>query len=284
MNKFAMFFRKNGHKILTFSIGLVFLAGCAFLLYLGGERVYRMFKPENIYEQGVDPDLIWEGAAFDELRASGLEEGTKEYYEQFISNFAKQDFPGFSDPLELNTDYFVSYGIWQAIKVNGQGVYATDEEGIIRIPKADVEKFARYNFDFVGDIKHRDVETGGGFEYDSLSGCYKVSSAMGNSFFVPDVLDVKEEDSGEVTLLVDLYYNDGLTSEDVTQDSSKFIKRVKITMQKTEAMMNINENEVPVTNFVYTSCALVDETVSDGTLPGGQAETEAKDKDTENEE
>lgn len=284
MNKFAMFFRKNGHKILTFSIGLVFLAGCVFLLWLGGERVYRMFKPENIYEEGVDPDLIWKGAAFDELRASGLKEGSKEYYEQFISNFAKQDFPGFSDPLELNTDYFVSYGIWQAIKVNGQGVYATDKDGIIRIPKADVEKFARYNFDFVGEIKHRDVETGGGFEYDSLSGCYKVSSAMGNSFMVPDVLDVKTEESGEVTLLVDLYYNDGLTSEDVTQDSSKFVKRIKVTMQQTEEMMTINENEVPVVNYIYTSCALVDETVSDGKLPGGQAETEETEETEETDE
>lgn len=275
MNKFAVFFRKYGHKILTFCIGLAFLGGCVFLLWLGGERIYHIFKPENIYEQGVDPDLIWDGAAFDELRSSGLEEGSKEYYEEFISNFAKQDFPGFTDPLELNTDYFVSYGIWQAIKVNGQGVYATDSNGIIRIPKADVEKFARYNFDYVGDIKHHDVETGGGFEYDSLSGCYKVSSAMGNTFLVPNVLDVKEDkETGEVTLLVDLYYNDGLTAEDITQDASKFAKRISITMQKVEETMFINDSEVPVENFIYTSCALVDETVSGDTIATDDSDSE----------
>ena len=278
MSNFAMFFRKYGHKILTFSIGLVFLAGCAFLLFLGGKRVYRMFRPEHIYEEGVDPDLIWKGAAFDELRAAGLETDSKEYFEQFIANFVKQDFPGFSDPLELNTDYFVSYGIWQAIKVNGQGVYATDKEGIIRIPKADVEKFARYNFDFVGEIKHRDVETGGGFQYESLSGCYLVSSAMGNTFFVPDVLDVKKDDAGNVTLLVDLYYNDGLTSDDVTKDSSKFVKRISVTMQQTEEMMSINGNDVPVTNYVYTSCALVDETVSDKPVAEETKKTEEKEE------
>lgn len=263
MNRFTMFFRKYWHKILTFCIGLAFLSFCGVLLWLGADRIYHVFKPENIYEKGVDPDLIWEGAAFDELRASGLEEGSKEYYEEYISNFVKQDFPGFNDPLELNTDYFISYGIWQAIKVNGQGVYATDEKGIIRIPKADVEKYALYNFNYLGDIKHRSVETGGGFEYESLSGCYKVSSAMGSKFLVPNVLDVKEEeDTGLVTLLVDLYYNDGLTSEDITQDASKFSKRISITMQKMEENLTINDTETPVTSYLYTSCSLVDETVS----------------------
>ena len=276
MNRFAMFFRKYGHKILTFCIGLAFLSFCGVLIWMGADRVYHLFKPENIYEKGVDPDLIWEGAAFDDLRASGLEEGSKEYYEEYISNFVKQDFPGFSDPLELNTDYFVSFGIWQAIKVNAQGVYATDGEGIIRIPKADVEKYAFYNFNYVGDIKHHSVETGGGFEYESLSGCYKVSSAMGNTFLVPNVLDVKENDeTGEVTLLVDLYYNDGLTAEDITQDASKFAKRISIGMQKVEENMIINDAETPVVNYLFTSCALVDETVS-GDIITDSAETESE--------
>ena len=263
MNKIAVFFRKYGHKILTFSIGLAFLSGCAFLLVMGGNWVYHLFKPAHIYEEGVDPDLIWAGAPFDELRASGLEEGSAEYFEEFIGNFIKQNFPGFSDPLELDTDYFVSYGIWQAIKVNGQGVYATDENGIIRIPKGDVEKFARYNFDFPGEIKNRDVEVGGGFEYDSLSGCYKVNAAMGNSMMVPNVLDIKtDEEKGETTLLVDCYQSDGLTGEDITQDPTKFVKRITITLRKVEETMTINDEEVPVSNYLYISSALVDETVS----------------------
>lgn len=86
---------------------------------------------------------------------------------------------------------------------------------------------------------------------------------MGSKFLVPNVLDVREEeDTGLVTLLVDLYYNDGLTFEDVTQDASKFAKRISITMQKVEENLTINDVETAVTNYLYTSCSLVDETVS----------------------
>jgi len=150
MNKITVFFRKYGHKTLTFLIGLAFLGFCAYLLVLGGNKIYHMFKPAHIYEEGVDPSLISASAPFDELRSSGLEEGTPEYFDLYIANFVKQDFPSFSDPSGLNTDYFLSYGIWQAIKVNGQGVYAYDKNGSFLIPKEDVEKFARLNFNYGG--------------------------------------------------------------------------------------------------------------------------------------
>lgn len=263
MNKIAVFFRKYGHKLLTFFIGLAFLSVCAFLLVLGGMKVYHMFKPENIYLEGVDPDLIWAGTAFDEARSSGYEEGTAEYFELYIANFVKQDFPGFTDPLALNTDYFVSYGIWQAIKVNGQGVYSMNEDGGFLIPKADVEKYARYSFDYVGSIENRSVEVCGAFSYDKLSGCYKVSStSMENTYLVPDVIDVKhDEETGVYTLTVDCYYDEGLSEEDVTQDPTKFAKRIAITLQEVEEVMTINDEETIVTNYLYTSCALVDETI-----------------------
>lgn len=261
MNKIAVFFRKYGHKMLTFFIGLAFLTLCVFLLVLGGNKVYHMFKPAHIYEEGVDPDLIWAGAPFDELNGSGLEEGSAEYFEQYIANFVKQDFPSFSDPVGLNTDYFISYGIWQAIKVNGQGVYAYNKDGSFLIPKSDVEKFARFNFNYNGKIAFRSVDICGSFTYDKLSGCYKDELSDGNSYLVPDVIDIQfDGETGLYTLLVDCYYDDGLSEEDVTQDRTKFSKRISITLQAVEEIQMVNDTETLVTNYQYTSCTLVDET------------------------
>ncbi len=264
MNKIAIFFRKYGHKILTFCIGLAFLGFCGFMIGVGANRVYHMFRPEHIYEEGVDPALIWKGAPFDELRSSGLEEGSAEYFEQYIANFVRQDFPSFSNPLELKTDYFVSYGIWQAIKVNGQGIYAYQPDGSFLIPKADVEKYARLNFDYLGEIPFHDVEVNGNFDYETLNGCFRVESDDSNRdlYLVPDVINVKYDEADRVyTLLVDCYISDGLSEEDVTADPTKFGKRISITMQEYEEMHEIDGVEVPVTNYLYTSCALVDETI-----------------------
>ncbi|MBR6794245.1 MAG: hypothetical protein IKM48_07840 [Clostridia bacterium] len=265
MNKIAVFFRKYGHKLLTFMIGLVFLAFCAFMLVLGINRVYHMFKPANIYLENVDPDLIWAGAAFDEVRAAEMEEGSADYFQLYIANFVRQDFPGFTSPLGLDTDYFVSFGIWQAIKVNGQGVYNMKEDGSFLIPKADVEKYARYSFDYPGKITHRDVDICGNFNYDSLSGCYKVGSdAMNATYLVPKILDVKfDEETNLYTISVDCYYQEGLSEEDATKDPTKFAKRLSITVQKVEEVMTINDAETTVTNYLFNSCALVDETVTE---------------------
>ncbi len=281
MNKIAIFFRKYGHKILTFCIGLAFLGGCVFVLNLGLQKVYHLFKPAHIYEENVDPDLIWKGAAFDELRSSGLEEGSAEYFEQYIANFVKQDFPSFTNPLELNTDYFVSYGLWQALKVNGQGVYAPQGDGTYLIPKADVEKYARLNFDYVGEIPFHDVEICGEFDYEGLSGCYRVDAGMSTTFLVPDVIEVKlDEATGIYTLLVDCYINDGLSEVDVTTDPTKFGKRISLTMQPFEELHEIDGVEVPVTNYLYTACSLVDETIDK--TPEGKVEPEDNLKDDPN--
>ena len=262
MNKFAIFFRKYGHKIFTFCIGLAFLAGCAFLAFLGVNRVYHLFKPEHIYEEGVNSDLIWKGAPFDELRASGTEAGTAEFFERYIANYIKQDFPSYTNTLELNTDYFISYGIWQAIAVNGQGIYANQGDGSFLVPKEDVEKYARLNFDFVGDLEFHDVEICGAFNYERLSGCYRVQPNDKPTFLVPKVLEVKYDDvEGVYTVLVDCYVSDGLSEEDVTADKTKFSKRLSLTLLEHDETHEINGQEVAVTDYYFTSCALVDETI-----------------------
>lgn len=261
MSKIAIFFRKYGHKMLTFFIGLAFLSFCVFMICLGVNKIYRMFNPEHIYLQ--DPDLFPGSAPFEDVRASGVEEGSAEYFELYIANFVKQDFPDFTDPLGLDTDYFVSYGLWQAIKVNGMGgLYAPDENGDFLVPKEDVEKYARYSFDYAGKISHRSIEVCGAFKYDKLSKCYKVkTTSMQGTMFVPDVIDVKFDESTNVyTLLVDCFRQEGLSEEDVTKDPTKFHKRISVTLQKTEETL---EDGTVITNYLYGSCALVDETLSD---------------------
>jgi hypothetical protein len=260
MSKFAMFFRKYGHKILTFCIGLAFLAGCFALVFAGVKQVYHLFRPSDIYEAGWDSELVWPSMAFDELRDTGLPEGSEEYFEVFIANFVRQDFKSFKDPIELNTDYFISYGLWQALDANVNGIYQTDESGTLKIPKADVEKFARYNFDFTGEIKHHDLkDVDGGFDYDSLSGCYRVQAGMGGSYLVPDVVEVKvDEATGLTTLKVDCYRSEGLTAEDVTQDASKFVKCISITLQRVDDTKEVDGQVVMYTNYLYKSCSMVE--------------------------
>jgi len=104
------------------------------------------------------------------------------------------------------------------------------------------------------------VDICGSFPYDRLSGCFRVKSS-GNSYLVPDVIDVKyDEATGVYTLLVDCYIDDGLSEEDVTQDHTKFFKRISITLQTVEEEQMVNDTETLVTNYLYTSCKLVDET------------------------
>lgn len=265
MNNIAVFFRKYGHKILTFSIGLVFLVGCVTGVFFLGKNIYHRFRPANIYEEGVDPDLISAGAAFDELRSQGLEEESEEFLTQYIANFICQNPPNFTDPLGLSHDYFISYGLWQAIKVNGQGVYTYRNNDIILVPKADVEKFGLYNFDYTGKIKHHTVDICGKFTYDKLSGCYKVSNdVLDEEYLVPDILKIeKDEKSGYFTLLVDCYYSDPLTETDVTQDATRFAKRLSIVLRPVEMMVGNAEEGAEgstVTDYQYVSCKQVDDT------------------------
>lgn len=279
MKKFIGFFRKYGHKILTFCIGLAFLATCGVLLWLGGLSIYHMFRPADIYNEGWDSDLVWASMAFDELRDTGLEEGSADFFEVYTANFVREDFKSFKNPLELNTEYFISYGIWQAMDANSHSIYhlhsdGENERGYYLIPKADVEKFARYNFEYEGEFEHKDIPfDGGAFEYDSFSGCYKVPAGLGYSYLVPDVIDVKvDEEANQTTLTIDCYQSDGLTLEDVTQNKDKFVKRISITLQNVEEVKNVDGEEKTYMNYMYLSCSRVDETVSTG---GNEAQQEA---------
>ena len=280
MNKIAIFFRKYGHKLFTFFVGLAFLAFCAALLIWGGNRIYRLFKPAHIYEEGVDPALISASAPFDEIAGSELEPGSEAFFEAYIASFVRQNFPDFSDPLSLNPDYFLSYGIWQAIKVNAQGVYSFRKDGSILIPAADVEKYARYNFNYNAKIPFHSVNISGNFPYSRLNRCFRVNPAMDVTYLVPKVLKVsRDEESGEYVVIADCYFDDGMSEGDVTEDSTKFAKRLQITMQPVSEVQLVDGETVTNVSYVYTSCRMLDDTVELEEEPAVPVESKEDEED-----
>lgn len=266
MKKFLDFFRKYGHKLLTFFIGLAFLSLCCLLVIAGVDKIYHRFKPDNIYAEGIDPEVIPADIAFEEARTSGLEEGSKEFFELYIANFVKQNPSDFTEILSLHPDYLISYGIWQAIEANGQGIYTYRDDNTFLVPRADVEKYALYSFNYPGKIKHHTVDVCGVFKYDKLSKCYRVDPSSVEEFLAPDVVDVKyDETQGTYTLLVDLYYSNGLTEGDISEDKTRFSRRLSIVLQAENEVEVIDGVEETTTNYLYVSCQLVDETLSNQT-------------------
>ncbi len=280
MKKILDFFRAYWHKLLTFFIGLAFLSLCCLLVVAGINRVYRMFNPKNIYAEGIDPQVIPADIPFEEARNSGLEEGSKEFFELYIANFAKQNPPNFTEVLSLHPDYLISYGIWQAIEANDQGIYTYRDDNSFLVPKEDVEKYALYSFNYPGKIKHHTVNICGTFKYDRLSGCYRVEPGAVEEFLVPDVIDVKyDENQGTYTLLADLYYSNGLIEGDISEDKTRFSRRLSITVQAESEVEVIDGVEKTTTNYLYIGSELVDETLSNQTTTG-----ETTDETTENED
>lgn len=280
MKKILDFFRKYWHKMLTFLIGLAFLSLCCLLVIAGINKIYHMFKPENIYAEGIDPQVIPADIPFEAVRNYGVEEGSKEFFELYIANFVKQNPPNFTEVLSLHPDYLISYGIWQAIEANDQGIYTYRNDNSFLVPKADVEKYALYSFNYPGKLKHHTVDVCGTFKYDRLSGCYRVAPGAVEEFLVPDVIDVKyDETQGTYTLLADLYYSNGLTEEDVSEDKTRFSRQLSITVQAENEVEVIDGVEKTTTNYLYTGCELIDETLSNQTTTGETNEETAENKE-----
>ncbi len=266
MKKILDFFRKYWHKLLTFFIGLAFLSLCCLLVISGVDKIYHRFKPENIYTEGIDPSVIPADIPFEEVRTSGLEEGSKEFFELYIANFVKQNPPDFTEVLSLHPDYLISYGIWQAIEANDQGIYTYRDDNTFLVPREDVEKYALYSFNYPGKIKHHTVDVCGTFKYDKFSKCYKVEPSAVEEFLAPDVIEVKyDEAQGTYTLFTDLYYSNGLIEGDVSEDKTRFSRRLSITLQAETETEMIDGVAETTTNYLYVGCELVDETLSNQT-------------------
>lgn len=273
VSKVAEYLKKYGHKIFTFCVGLAFIGVVFFCVGFVASRVYRVFVPNNIYSDNSFKTSLYGGSVYETVADEALEEGSPEFFEDYIHNLIRQDMPDFEDPLDLNDEYIISFGLWQAIKLNNaQGVYTYDSRGNFRVPSRDVETFALYCFDFARDIDHRSVDLCGEFSYNFINKTYKIRSAGVENYLVPDVVEVEKGESEDIYILtVDCYEDKAMSMEDPTNDPDNFYKRVKITMQDMGVQNYADDIVSPVHRYMVLSMDTVD---VEKTEEDGKIETE----------
>lgn len=263
--KTADFLKARGHKIFTFIVGLVFIAAVCFGIGKLSVSIYRIFVPNNIYTDPAYENMLYGGSVYESRTDVVYEEGSAEFFENYLSNFIMQDMPNFDDPLDLNDEYIISFGIWQAITLNNyQGVYTYNSNGSFRVPVKDVEMYASYCFDFPRRIDHRSVDICGNFKYNFLNKTYTVPAANIDSYLVPDILSVEEGENDTYIITADCYEGNLVSSEAPENDPANFIRRVVITLQNM-GIQNYNaETGTPVYRYMILSCKTVDETEDNG--------------------
>lgn len=251
---------KNKHKIFTFTVGLAFIfLVCTMVVSLVG-RVYRVFVPTNIYADKEYAKTIHGGSVYEVVDGETYEEGSEQFFENYLANFIRQDTPYFEEPTELDDDYFISFGIWQAITLNNaQGIYSYDKKGNFRVPASDVEMFASYCLDYPTKINHGTVDIHGTFKYNSLNKTYTIPSAGIHEYLVPDVVKVEKGDNDTYLVTVDYYKLDLISSENTTQNPSNFVRRVKISMQDLGIQGYNDQTGTPITRYTILSQTYVDE-------------------------
>lgn len=254
LSKVAGFFKAYGHKIFTFCVGLAFIGAVFFCVGFAASRIYRVFVPNDIYSDASYKTSLYGGSVYETVTDETVEEGSAEFFEDYIQNLIRQDMPDFDDPMDLNDEYIISFGLWQAIKLNNaQGVYSYDSRGNFRVPSDDVEMFALYCFDFARKIDHRSVDICGDFSYNFVNKTYKIRSAGVESYLIPDVVDVEQDENDTYILTVDCYEEEMMSIEDPTNDPDNFYKRVKLTLQDMGIQSYSDETGNPVHRYMILS-------------------------------
>lgn len=261
--KAAAFLKEYWRKIFTFLVGLAFIGAVCFVVCNFAVRVYRIFVPANIYTSAEYADTLHGGSVYEIYTEEDekVEEGSAEFFEDYIGNFIKQDMPDFGDPLDLNDEYMISYGIWQAVTLNNtQGVYTYDKNGSFRIPRDDVEMYMSYCFDFARKIDHRSVDVCGEFKYNVFNKTYTVTATGVHSYLIPDVIDVEKGENDTYLVTVDCYEENMMSNEDPTNDPINFRKRVKISIQDMGIQGYDDETGNPISRYMFLSMDTVNET------------------------
>ena len=259
IKRILRFFGRYGHRMFTFCVGLAFIGGVLFSVGLVASRIYRTFVPDDIYTDPGYKTSLYGGSVYEIFEEEAAEEGTPEFFEDYISNLIRQDMPDFDDPSEINDDYLISFGLWQAIKLNNvSGVYTFDSRGNFRVPKSDVDMYSLYCFDYARKLNHHSVDICSDFDYNMLNGTYKIKSAGVSSYLVPDVLEVEAGENDTYTLTVDCYEKGTFSGEDVTNDPNNFYKRVKIVLQDHGIQNYAQDTGNPVHRYMVLSMDTVD--------------------------
>lgn len=259
IKRLLSFLNRKKRDIFTFTVGLAFLGFCGFAVVQIGIWVYGWFVPsdiytDNSYKNSLDGSSVYEAMYAEE----GLEVASPEFFERYLANFIKQDIPYFDDPTQIDDEYIVSFGLWQAISLNGtQNIYTSDDKGNFKVPASDVEKFSQYCLDYASKLKHSDVDICGKFSYNSLSKVYTIPSAGVEFSLIPDVIKVEESDNDSFILTVDCYNDNQVSIEDPTNDPDNFVRRVRITVQ--DYGKKWSESGVEITQFKILSMQGVSE-------------------------
>ncbi len=274
------FLNRYKHNIFTFMVGLAFIFFVCFCVVSLGRSVYRFFVPADIYTDSNYENTLYGGIVYENTDGEDYEEASAEFFENYISNLIRQDTPYFDDPTQIDDEYIISHGIWQAITLNNaQGIYTYDKNGNFRVPAKDVEMFSRYLLDYSSKIKHKTVNVCGKFKYNSLNKTYTVKSTGSSDYLLPDVIDIKEDENDTYILTVDCYNETPLSSDDPTNDPANFVRRVIIVMQD----MGIQSYNVQTGSPVHRYMMLSLKGVSEDDMAEQETELpeDTKDKDIE---
>lgn len=254
---------------LTFCIGLAFIVLVIWCLYLAVSGIVGLFRAGDVYSEGVDTAGIVAAATLHDQLIS-VEADSEEYFEILLSNFVMQDIPPFNNVNDLDSEYIISYGLWQTISLNNsQGILATGEDGqAYRVPKKLVEKLAKYYVEYTDPIRHKSVDICGAFKYNKLNGTYTVPMSYPTDYLVPNVVSVElNSDDNTAVVTVDCYqYNE--VDEDPTAKESNFRKREVYTLKKAG---NTSPAEASVEEVRYT---IISMSQTEKTLDSTSKETE----------
>ena len=261
LSKIGGFFKTHGHKLFSFLVGLAFIALICFAISRLALAGYRVFVPSNIYTDPAYKGAVSGSLVFETHGDVEYEEASKEFFENYLANFVMQDMPDFDDPLELNDEYIISYGLWQAITLNNnQSVYTYNKNGSFRVPHGDVETLAAYTFDYPEKINHRTVDVCGKFRYNSLNGTYSVPSANLDSYLVPDVVNVEQGENDTYVITVDCYEASALITQAAPEsDPRNFNRRLTVTLQDMGVQNYNSETGEPVRRYMILSSDTVNE-------------------------
>ncbi|MBR5783305.1 MAG: hypothetical protein IKY33_03685 [Clostridia bacterium] len=233
---------------LTFCIGLAFIGLVIWLIISLIVGVVGLFRAD-VYSEGVDTNNIAAASAlYDQL--SSVEADSEEYFEILLDNFVMQDVPSFTSINELDSEYLISFGLWQAITLNNsQGVLASGEDGqAYRVPKRLVEKLANYYTDYTESYKHRNMTVCGDFTYNRLNGTYTVPISYPTEYLIPNVVEITlDEENQTAQVTVDCYQNNDV-DEDPLANEANFRKREVYTLKK---VTSGDENELAYEELHY---------------------------------
>ena len=245
----------KAHMALTFTIGLVFIALVVWFIVslIGG--IVNIFHAGNLYSEGVTAGDISAASALSDQLAS-VEPDSEAYFEILLSNIVMQDMPAFKKIDDLDSQYLISYGLWQTITLNNsQGILSIGEDGQqYRVPKALVEKMARYYMPFSKKLEHQEVILCGEFAYNRFNGTYTVPNSYPANYLVPKVVAIKQNtEMALVEVTVDCYTTDG-SMEDPAADEDNFRKRVVYTLARTK---NTETADIAVETEHYTVVSMM---------------------------